>query len=236
MVDLPEPSIIADLQGCYVVNKPGGLLTQGPPGIDSLELRIKHFIRTRDAKTGKVYLGVPHRLDRPASGVMVFAKNIRASRRLAAQFRERTIAKKYWAIVEGELSPGQGSLVDWMRKLPDEAKSEICDADHPDAQEAKLKFQVREGDAERTWVEIELETGRTHQIRLQFSNLGHPILGDELYGSKIKFGPESTDFRKRWIALHARSIEFEHPMTKDRLVFNAEVWEDWRSVGFKIGS
>lgn len=123
-----------------------------------------------------------------------------------------------------------------MRKLPDEAKSEICDADHPDAQEAKLKFQVREGDAERTWVEIELETGRTHQIRLQFSNLGHPILGDELYGSKIKFGPESTDFRKRWIALHARSIEFEHPMTKDRLVFDAEVWEDWRSVGFKIGS
>ena len=230
MIELPEPDVIADLQGCYVSNKPGGLLTQGPPGIDSLELRIKSFVKKRDDKPGKVYLGVPHRLDRPASGVMLFAKNVRAAKRIALQFQQRTVTKTYWAVVEGELSEESGSWEDSMRKLPDQAKSEVCDADHPDAQTARLGFRVRAVHEGKSWLEIQLETGRTHQIRLQASHRGHPILGDELYNSSNAFGPETLDTRKRWIALHARTIGFEHPMTKEQMEFSAELSEYWDEV------
>ena len=86
---------------CLVVVKPGGVATQAPPGIDSLEVRVKEFLRVRDSKAGNVYLGVPHRLDRPVSGVMVLARHVRAARRLSDQFEARTVRKTYWAVVEG---------------------------------------------------------------------------------------------------------------------------------------
>ena len=129
MKRLPRPILIDESAGCLIDNKPGGLLTQAPPGIDSQEVRIKHFLKTRDQKPGKVYLGVPHRLDRPASGIMLFARNIRAARRLASQFQQRTVKKKYWAVVEGEVPEDRGTWRDFMRKLPDEARSEICESD-----------------------------------------------------------------------------------------------------------
>lgn len=234
MIELPEPDVIAELQGCYVINKPGGLLTQGPPGIDSLELRIKSFVKKRDDKPGKVYLGVPHRLDRPASGVMLFAKNIRAAKRIALQFQERTVTKTYWAVVEGEVLEAAGVWEDSMRKLPDQAKSEVCDADHPKAQHARLSFRVLAVKDKMSWLEIQLETGRTHQIRLQASHRGHPILGDELYKSSAPFGPETLDTRKRWIALHARTIGFEHPMTQEQMEFSAELADHWGQLPFEF--
>ena len=228
---LPPPEILLEQGACLLINKPGGLLTQGPPGVDSLETRLKQFLKIRDSKPGKVYVGVPHRLDRPVSGVMVMVKNVRAAQRLAQQFRERTLGKTYWAIVEGDVEQEQGTWQDWMRKLPDQARSEIVSADHPDAQQAVLHYQVKEKWRGRTWLQIRLETGRTHQIRLQASHHGHPILGDEMYGSPSPFGPVTPDLRQRWIALHSRTLEFEHPISRETVSQSAPLPPCWESFG-----
>ncbi len=232
MKRLPQPILVEESAGCLIVNKPGGLLTQAPPGIDSQEARLKLFLKLRDQKTGKVYLGVPHRLDRPASGIMLFAKNIRAARRLAAQFQQRVVGKTYWAVVEGEMRDDRGTWRDFMRKLPDQARSEITDANTPGSQRAVLHYQVKDRLSGRTWIEIELETGRTHQIRLQAACRGFPILGDALYGSTQQFGPATHDVRKRWIALHARAIEFEHPISHQTVRRHADLFQPWQTVGF----
>lgn len=231
---LPQPDFIAELGPCLVINKPGGLLTQGPPGIDSLELRIKTFIKIRDEKPGKVYLGVPHRLDRPASGVMLFARHVRAAKRLSDQFRERTVEKKYWTVVQGEVTDDAGQWSDHMKKLRDEAKSVICEQADDGSQLATLSYKVIARNNGRSWLEIQLETGRTHQIRLQASHRGHPIIGDTLYNSDQTFGPDTPDKRKRWIALHAREITFNHPMQDKRLSMTASLSEHWRRLDFDL--
>ena len=213
--NIAAPEILLEDGAVFVMNKPGGLLTQGPPGIDSLELRTKHFLKVRDEKHGKVYLGVPHRLDRPVSGVITVVKNVRAAQRISKQIEERTVTKTYWAVVAGVVEPAEGIWEDSMRKVPDEARSEIVAADHADAKLAKLKYRTMAFNGSATLLEIELITGRTHQIRLQCGSRGLPILGDELYGSQVKFGPETTDLRKRWIALHARRLAFQHPISKE---------------------
>ena len=214
-----------------MLNKPGGLLTQGPPGIDSLEIRMKQFLKVRDEKPGKVYLGVPHRLDRPVSGVMVVVKNVRAAKRISEQLRERTVTKIYWAMVEGGVETESGTWTDWMRKIPDEAKSEIVDEDHPDAKKAILRYQVLHSADGKTLLQIELETGRTHQIRLQCASRGLPIVGDSLYDAASTFGPETLDLRKRWIALQARRLAFIHPISKEPIDQTAPIPEHWLAFG-----
>ena len=199
---------------CLVINKPCGILTQAPPGIDSLELRIKQFLKVRDEKPGRVYLGVPHRLDRPASGAMLFARHVRAARRLSDQFQGRTIRKVYWALVDGCLEPASGSWHDHLRKVPGEARAETVSASHPDGRPARLQYRVLKATAAYSWLEIELETGRNHQIRVQAAARGHPILGDAQYGSTTTFGPQTDDLRRRAIALHSRLLAFRHPMTR----------------------
>lgn len=206
------PDILLEDGAVFVMNKPGGLLTQAPPGIDSLELRTKHFLKVRDQKPGKVYLGVPHRLDRPVSGVITVVKNVRAAQRISAQIREHRVTKIYWAVVANSPAEKSGRWQDFLRKIPDEARSEIVDSNHPDAKEAILDFRVLASNGDRSLLEIQLLTGRTHQIRLQCSHHGFPILGDAMYGSEETFGPQTTDLRKRWIALHARRLAFEHPI------------------------
>lgn len=213
------------------MNKPGGLLTQGPPGIDSLELRTKQFLKIRDQKPGKVYLGVPHRLDRPVSGAMVVVKNVRAAKRLSEQFRNRVVTKKYWAVVEGNPGSQCGTWSDWMRKIPDEAKSEITPEDHPDSKLAVLHYEIIAQADSLSLIEIELETGRTHQIRIQCASRGLPIVGDELYGSEVAFGPATEDLRKRWISLHARRLGFVHPISQQRIDQTAPIPEHWRCFG-----
>jgi len=212
------------------MNKPGGLLTQGPPGIDSLELRTKHFLKVRDEKPGKVYLGVPHRLDRPVSGAITVVKNVRAAQRISKQIEQRSVTKTYWAVVGGVVDSSDGMWEDSMRKVPDEARSEIVPADHPDAKRAQLKYRSIATNGSVTLLEIELITGRTHQIRLQCGSRGLPILGDELYGSEEAFGPETTDLRKRWIALHARRLAFEHPISKEPVDQTAPLPEWWNGL------
>jgi RluA family pseudouridine synthase len=216
---------------CLVVSKPGGLLTQAPPGIDSLEGRIKQFLKVRDQKPGKVYLGVPHRLDRPVSGVMVFARHVRATRRIAEQFEGRIVDKKYWAVVEGHVQPEQGTWTDFVRKIPGVAKGEVVDRQHPEGRTAVLSYRVLTHLNQCSWLEIRLETGRMHQIRVQAAAREHPVIGDEQYGSVLCFGPQTTDHRSRWIALHAQSLRFRHPMTREVVFQTSPLPPPWEVFG-----
>ncbi len=204
--------IVYEQRGLIVCNKPGGLLTQAPPGIDSLETRLKNFLRARDNLGAKFYLTPIHRLDRPVTGLVAFARNVRAAKRVSAQFQQRTVQKSYIAMVEGSLPDASGTLEDFMRKIPDQAKSEIAQQHQPNAKHAQLEYNVLDSHATHTRVEIRLITGRTHQIRLQFSSRGHAILGDELYGASQTFGPKVIDLRKRQIALHSWKLKLRHPI------------------------
>ena len=223
----PDFEILYEQGPCLVVVKPPGLLTQAPPGIDSLETRIKSFLKDRENKPGKVYLGVPHRLDRPASGAMVFAKHVRAARRLSEQFERRSVKKVYWGCVEGKVEPAEGTWIDFVRKVPDEARAEVVDSKHPDGRIAVLHYRTLDTGTWGSWLEIELETGRTHQIRIQAASRGYPVLGDAQYGSGVAFGPQPADPRLRAIALHARSLEFEHPMTREDVSVEAPTPDSW---------
>ncbi len=230
---MAEPSLDVEIlwqhDTCCVINKPGGVLTQAPPGIDSLELRLRYF-RKQQTQGQQDYVGVPHRLDRPASGAMVFGWNRNTTRKIASQFEARRVAKKYWTVVEGTIHQERGTWQDMMRKVPDEARSEIVADDHPDGQLARLTYQVLGNNVGLTWIEIELETGRTHQIRLQAGSRGWPILGDSLYGSSRAFGPPEIDERARWIALHSRHLEFEIPRLKQRQTFTAPLPNFWKEL------
>jgi 23S rRNA pseudouridine1911/1915/1917 synthase len=207
-----SPEILWETGPCIVVNKPGGLLTQAPPGIDSMEWRLRRFILRRENRTGNIYLATCHRLDRPVAGALVFARNVRAARRIAAQFETRSVLKIYFALVEGIVAPAEGTWRDFMRKIPGESRSEIVASDHPDAQFAQLNYQVLQSATNVSLLQIELETGRTHQIRLQAAARGFPVLGDVQYGSTIPYGPQTEDLRARWIGLVARRLRFADPM------------------------
>lgn len=217
-----------------LVSKPGGLLTQAPPHIESLELKMKRYLRDRDNKPGKVYLGVPHRLDRPVSGVMVLALHQRAAKRISDQFQRRDVNKTYWACVCGAELPQQATWVDFMRKVPGEARSEICDETADGAKQAVLHYRVLQQRGNKSWLEIELETGRTHQIRLQCGSRKIPIIGDLLYGSDQPFGENHEDERRRCIALHARHLHLRHPMLDKYIEQTAELPANWEAAGISL--
>lgn len=223
----PGFEILYEEGPCLVVCKPPGVLTQAPPGIDSLEVRVKAFLKQREGKPGNVYLGVPHRLDRPASGAILLARHARATRRLTEQFQSRAVRKVYWACVEGSVSPPSGTWEDFLRKVPGQPRAEVVSQDHPHARAAVLHYQVLGAGDWGTWLEITLETGRTHQVRVQASRRGHPVLGDAEYGSSVPFGPQHEDRRLRAIALHARQLGFHHPMTHETACVTAPVPEAW---------
>jgi RluA family pseudouridine synthase len=196
-----------------VVNKPPGLLTQAPAGIDSLEVRVKGFYREREQREGNIYLGLPHRLDRPVSGAIVFARHVRAAQRLSAQFENRTVTKVYWAFVEGHVQPGEGTWTDFLHKRHGMSQAIVVPEGDPRGKQAVMHYRMLARTELGSWLEVELETGRTHQIRVQAASRGHPVLGDAQYGSTRPFGEQFTDERLRAIALHARQLGFNQPMT-----------------------
>lgn len=211
-----------------VVAKPGGLLTQAPPDIDSVEFQLRDWwAEGLEIGAARPFVGVPHRLDRPASGVLAMTRTPKAARRMADQFERREVDKVYWTLVSGRVSDDYGDWSDFMRKVPNQARSEIVADDHPEAQYALLKYKVLARGVDTSWLEIRLETGRTHQIRLQCASRGFPILGDEQYGSIATFGPASSEPRDRWIALHARRLAFVHPTEKRRVDVQAPLFDCW---------
>src|SRR5690242_48268 len=136
------PVILFEDNHCVAVAKPAGLLTQGvPEGVPTLEAQVKAYLKHRYNKPGNVYLGIPHRLDRPVSGVVLFARNTKAARRLAEQFQGRQVTKIYWAAVEGDVQPAEGRWEDWLRKLPEEARSEKAEPGEPGAKPAILDYR-----------------------------------------------------------------------------------------------
>lgn len=221
--------VLYDDGPCLVVNKPSGLLTQAPRGIDSLEIAVKEFYRGREGKlpADNIYLGIVHRLDRPVTGAILFARHARAAKRLAAQFQNRTVSKTYWAIVEGDVKPAEGTWVDFLHKRHGMAQAIVVAADDPRGKQAILHYRVRGQVDGQTWLEMELETGRTHQIRVQASSRGHAVIGDSQYGSTLRFGPEVDDLRAQAIALHARTLGFRHPMRDEQVVIEASLPAYW---------
>ena len=217
---------------CLVVNKPAGLLTQAPRGIDSLEVRIKEFYRQREGKEpdANIYLGLAHRIDRPVTGAIVFARHVRAARKLCSQFQNRTVSKVYWAFVEGRVSPDEGTWTDFLHKRHGMAQAEVVPENHPAAKHAVLHYRVLWHGAKGTWLEIELETGRTHQIRVQSASRGHSVVGDQQYGSAQAFGVQYAELRDRSIALHARQLGFLHPMTGEAVDIVAPLSDDWNAL------
>lgn len=210
-----------------VVSKPSGVLTQAPPGIDCLEWRIKRYLQVKESTVKEPYLGVPHRLDRLVSGVMVFGKTKRAARWYAEQFQQHRATKRYWALVSGMIEHSAGVWTDWMRKVDGESRSELVAQDHPQAKHAELHYVVRGRMQNVIWLEITLMTGRSHQIRLQASARGHPVLGDEQYGSQVTFGEQFDDPRLRAIALHARYLAVAMPGMDATTAFEAALPEYW---------
>jgi 23S rRNA pseudouridine1911/1915/1917 synthase len=219
---------------CLAVAKPAPLLTQGvPPGIPTLEALAKAYLKERYHKSGNVYLGIPHRLDRPVSGVVLFARNTKAARRLAEQFQTRQVRKVYWAVVEPSaagLPPAEGAWEDWLLKVRAEARAECAPAGTAGARQALLRFRRLREAADGALLEIEPVTGRMHQIRVQAAARGWPVRGDVLYGSRLPFGPAAELPRDRVIALHARSLTFLHPIRYEPLTVTAPLpaaWAAW---------
>lgn len=232
-----EPlEILYDEGPCLVVNKPAGLLTQAPRGIDSLEIRVKEFYRQREGieSGANIYLGLPHRIDRPVTGAIVFARHVRAARKLSSQFENRTVSKTYWAFVEGQVAPDEGTWTDYLHKRHGMAQSEVVQADHSAAKHAVLHYRVLWHGPLGSWLEICLETGRTHQIRIQAASRGHAVLGDEQYGSQTLFGEQFPERRDRAIALHARQLGFQHPMTGELVDVTAPLPAAWDSLNLPL--
>jgi 23S rRNA pseudouridine1911/1915/1917 synthase len=208
----PFPIIFED-NHLLVINKPAGLLTQ-PSGTeqDSVEQQAKAWLKEIYHKPGQVFLEAVHRLDKPVSGVVVFGKTSKALSRLNAAIRGKQTKKLYYALVEGVPTLEEGVLEHYL--LHNDFFAQVVSASHPQAKQARLFYKIVKQHEKKTLLEIELETGRYHQIRVQLAAIGCPILGDERYGSHFLF-------EKNAIALHHGGLHIPHPITKNMCIFEA---------------
>ena len=205
-----------------ILNKRVGEIVQGDKtGDEPLCETLKAFIAQRDGKEGHVFMGVPHRLDRPVSGIAMFAKTSKALERLNEMFRTGDVHKTYWALTVARPEPSEAELVHFLTRNEKQNKSYASTQKKGDAKEARLRYKVLQDTDRYHLVEVELLTGRHHQIRCQLSAIGCPIKGDLKYGA-----PRSN--RDGGISLHARSIRFVHPVKKQELLVEAPV--DWSPI------
>ncbi len=196
----PPLDILHEDNHCLAVAKPGGIASAHFQGTEqTLDRLVKQYLKTQYQKAGNVFLGIVHRLDKPVSGVLLFARTSKAAARLSEQFREGTIEKVYWAVVEGDVNTEAGTLEDWL-KIERSATAKRVEVVAPRASGARqslLHFQKRAQHGGLTLLEVRPQTGRTHQLRVQLAHHGHPIYADARYGSIHTFG--------RAIGLHAQS-------------------------------
>ncbi|MCD6234713.1 MAG: RluA family pseudouridine synthase [Candidatus Marinimicrobia bacterium] len=211
----PEQILYED-NHLLVVNKAPGVLSQGDiSGDPNLLDMAKVYIKKKYNKPGNVFLGLVHRLDRPTSGVIVFARTSKAASRLSRYFRKHRIDKTYLALIEG-IPPEKGTYTDYIRR--DKIAGFVTD--NPMDQSAELRFHRLKTLGDISLIEIDLLTGRHHQIRIQFSHRGHPVLGDRRYGSR-------RDWPGEGIALHAWKLTILHPVTREKMLFTASPPEMW---------
>ena len=210
-----------------VVNKRSGEIVQGDKtGDEPLSEKISRYIAERDNKPGVAFIGVPHRLDRPVSGVAIFAKTSKALERLNEMFRTGEIEKKYWAIVANKPEPPTAELKHYLIRNEKQNKSYANLLPKIDSKEARLRYKLLASSDRYHLLEVELLTGRHHQIRCQLAEIGCPIKGDLKYGAP-RSNPDGS------ISLHARSIRLLHPVKKEELYIEAPVPQDtlWRVLG-----
>lgn len=203
-----------------VVNKRVGDIVQGDKtGDKPLSEVVKEYITDKYAKPGKVFLGVVHRLDRPTTGIVVFARTSKSLERLNKMLREKTIHKTYLALVDGHPEKENDTLIHHLKKNPKNNKSTVFKKESKETKRAVLYYQTLLKLDRYTLLEIGLETGRHHQIRCQLSYLGHPIKGDLKYGFK-------RSNKDGGIHLHASKIEFIHPVKKEPVIITATLPKD----------
>jgi 23S rRNA pseudouridine1911/1915/1917 synthase len=203
-----------------VINKSASDIVQGDKtGDETLPDRIKAYLKVKYDKPGNVFCGVVHRLDRPTSGAVVFARTSKALERLNAQFRDKETNKVYWAIVENKPEKPEGTLVHYLKKNEKQNKSYASLKEVPGSKKAVLNYRLISSSDKYHLLEIKLETGRHHQIRCQLASIGCVIKGDLKYGAKRPNKDGS-------IGLHARALEFIHPTSKEIVSVIAPVPDD----------
>ncbi len=210
----PTDIIYEDTHLLVVNKRCGDLVQPDPSGSSALEDQIKAYIKVRDAKAGDVFLGVVHRIDRPVSGGVLFAKRSKSLVRLNEQIRNRKVEKRYWAIVESCPKEAQGELIHHITRDPKQNKSRATLTPRPTSKEARLRYTIIGASKNYTLLEIELITGRHHQIRAQLAAIGSPIKGDLKYGAR-RSNPDGG------ISLHSRTISFTHPTTNEAITITA---------------
>ena len=213
-----------------VVNKRVGDIVQGDKTGDApLSDEVKAYIKERYHKPGDVFLGVVHRLDRPVSGLVLFARTSKALTRLSEMFRTRQVQKTYWAIVANQPPHPEGTLTHWLTRNPKNNTARAYDHEVPNSKQAILDYRII-GHSDRYWLlEVDLHTGRHHQIRCQLAKMGCPIRGDLKYGAP-RSNPDGG------ISLHARRIQFEHPVSHQPIDITAPVPDErlWQEISKSV--
>lgn len=213
-----------------IVRKESGEIVQGDKtGDRPLSEIVKAYIKEAYAKPGEVFLGVVHRLDRPVSGLVVFARTSKALSRLNDMFRKGEVHKTYWAIVKNRPNPQSGTLTHWLVRNEKQNKSYASLNEKPESKQAQLNYRTLASTENYTLLEVELLTGRHHQIRCQLSTIGCPIKGDLKYGAP-RSNPDGS------ISLHARSIDFIHPVSKQHIHVEADVPDEalWHALASQV--
>ena len=229
--NVAEPNwVLFEDEHVLVVNKPAEIASQGRRGEDSVEERVRRRIDPNDPSG--VFLGMPQRLDRPVTGVLIFAKTPKAARRLAEGFAERTVRKEYWAIVEGLPEPSEGFWDDWLleeRGTNKNPATKVVAEGTSKARNALTRYRRENIDplvCHRSWLRLWPETGRRHQLRAQLAARGTPIVGDRKYGARQTFAVG--------IALHARRFTFTHPTLFESVTIIADPPSAWSGAGFEF--
>ena len=213
MEKLPKINIIYEDNHLLVVDKPINVpVCEDSSCDDDLLSMLKNYLKVKYNKPGNVYLGLVHRLDRPVGGLMVFAKTSKAASRLSEQVRNNSLEKVYYAVVEGKVN-SSGTFEDYLVK--DEKKNITSVTSKDKGKYACLSYKLIDFKNNFSLVEIHLHTGRSHQIRVQFSSRGFPLVGD------AKYNPNSDN--KTSVALFAKKLSFEHPVTKEKLIFELDI-------------
>ena len=209
-----------------IASKRSGEIVQGDKtGDRTLADDVKEYIKEKYAKPGNVFLGVTHRLDRPVWGLVVFAKTSKALARLNDMFRNGEVHKTYWAICQNAPAEPEATLTHWITRNEKQNKSYAYDKEVPGSKKAVLHYRTISRSERYTLVEIELMTGRHHQIRCQLAKIGCPIKGDLKYGAR-RSNPDGS------ISLLARKVEFIHPVSKERICVESQVPDDnlWSEI------
>lgn len=229
---MDTPEVLYEDNHLLVVVKPAGVLTQGDETGDASLLELcREYIRVKYEKPGEVFLGLVHRLDRPVSGVICFARTSKAASRLCEQFRSRSLDKIYYTVVEGRMPAREGELRHWLTNGGGTRRKTSASAEQKEgAKEGRLLYRVLEESARRQLLEITLLTGYKHQIRTQLSRTGCPVVGDYKYDNRKPPAKCEPLLGGRAIALHARELVLEHPTRQEELSFTAPLPAHWPAL------